>query len=155
MLKTLEFTYRLNDIDATAANVLEHLNSKTILFNGAMGAGKTTFINALLKAMKSEDVATSPTFSIVNEYQLPNDKAYHFDFYRIESIDEVYNFGIEDYLNSNSWLFMEWAERIEALIPKDAQVITITTIDNTTRLLKLAIKPNHLTQKIAMTTPKF
>ena len=154
-MKTIEFTYHLKDIDAIAASVLEHLESKTVLFNGTMGAGKTTFINALLKAMHSDDVATSPTFSIVNEYNVPNDKIYHFDFYRIESIDEVYNFGIEDYLNSNHWLFMEWPGRIEELIPEDAQTITITDLKENIRSLKLTINTNHLTENTAMAEPKF
>tara|TARA_R110000751_G_C13457301_1_gene444931 strand:+ start:86 stop:532 length:447 start_codon:yes stop_codon:yes gene_type:complete len=138
-VKTLEFTYHLNDIDAIASKVLEHLNSKIIIFNGEMGAGKTTFINALLQAMGSNDAATSPTFSIVNEYDLSNDKVYHFDFYRIESIEEAYNFGIEDYLSSNHWLFMEWAERIEELLPENTQTITITDIQDNKRFLELTL----------------
>jgi len=154
-LKTIEFTYHLKDIDAIAASVLDHFESKTILFNGAMGAGKTTFINALLKAMQSNDVATSPTFSIVNEYSVPNDKIYHFDFYRIESVEEAYNFGIEDYFNSNNWLFLEWPERIEELLPNDSQTITIKDLKDNKRSLKLTINTNHLTEKIAMTEPKF
>ena len=149
-MKTIEFTYHLKDIEATAASVLEHLVSKTILFNGSMGAGKTTFINALLIAMQSDDTATSPTFSIVNEYNIPNDKVYHFDFYRIESIDEAYNFGIEDYLNNNHWLFMEWPERIEDLIPENHQAITITDLEDNKRSLKLTINTKHLTKNIAM-----
>eukprot|EP01093_Parvamoeba_rugata_P002937 TRINITY_DN13722_c0_g1_i1.p1 TRINITY_DN13722_c0_g1~~TRINITY_DN13722_c0_g1_i1.p1 ORF type:complete len:121 (-),score=24.91 TRINITY_DN13722_c0_g1_i1:278-640(-) len=120
-----------------------------------MGAGKTTFINALIKAMQSDDIATSPTFSIVNEYTLPNDKVYHFDFYRIESIDEAYSFGIEDYLNSNHWLFMEWSERIEELIPEDSQTITITHLNDNIRSLKLTVNTKHLTENEAMTVSKF
>lgn len=154
-MEVIEFTYHIKDIDAIAASVLEHIVSKTILFNGAMGAGKTTFINALLKAMQSDDVATSPTFSIVNEYKIPNDKVYHFDFYRVESIEEAYNFGIEDYLNTKHWLFMEWPERIEDLLPKDAQTITITDLSDNKRSLKLTINTKHLTQNKAMTTVKF
>jgi tRNA threonylcarbamoyladenosine biosynthesis protein TsaE len=153
-VKVIEFTYHIKDIDAIAASVLEHLESKTILFDGAMGTGKTTFINTLLKAMQSNDVATSPTFSIVNEYTIPNDKVYHFDFYRVESLDEAYNFGIEDYLSTNNWLFMEWPQRIEALLPEDAQTITITSIDENRRSLKLTIKTKHLTLDKAMTTVK-
>jgi tRNA threonylcarbamoyladenosine biosynthesis protein TsaE len=153
-LKTIELTYHLKDIDAIAASVLEHLKTKTILFNGAMGSGKTTFINALLRAMKSEDVATSPTFSIVNEYNIPGDKVYHFDFYRIESVEEVYNFGIEDYLASNHWLFMEWPERISELLD-DAQTITISKLDDNIRSLKLTINKDHLTEHNAMTEQKF
>ncbi len=120
-----------------------------------MGAGKTTFINALLKAMQSSDVATSPTFSIVNEYAIPGDKVYHFDFYRIESIEEAYNFGIEDYLDSNHWLFMEWPERVEELLPEDSQTITITDLNDHVRSLKLTINTKHLTKKTAIKTVKF
>ncbi|MFC0605633.1 tRNA (adenosine(37)-N6)-threonylcarbamoyltransferase complex ATPase subunit type 1 TsaE [Winogradskyella pulchriflava] len=153
-MKTIELTYHLKDIDAIAASVLEHFESKTILFNGDMGSGKTTFINALLRAMHSEDVATSPTFSIVNEYNIPGDKVYHFDFYRIESIDEAYNFGIEDYLESNNWLFIEWPDRIDELID-EAQSLDITKISDDIRSLKLTIESKLLTENKAMTEPKF
>jgi tRNA threonylcarbamoyladenosine biosynthesis protein TsaE len=146
-LNTIEFKYNLEQIDTIAAKVLDQLKSKTVLFYGSMGAGKTTLINALLQAMKSDDVATSPTFSIINEYSLPNDKIFHFDFYRIESIDEAYNFGIEDYLDSKHWLFMEWPERIEDLLPKNAQTITIVTNKDNTRSLKLTINKNNLTEQ--------
>ncbi len=155
LLETLVFTYHLEDIDTIAKEVLKHLKVKTLLFNGEMGTGKTTFIKALIKAMGSNDMATSPTFSIVNEYDIPSDKIFHFDFYRIESLDEAYNFGIEDYLDSEHWLFMEWSERIENLIPKNAQTITITNIDTNTRSLRLTIETNKLTQNSAMTEPKF
>ena len=148
-MKTIEYTYQLEQIDAIAAQVLEQLNSKALLFYGDMGSGKTTFINALLKAMHSNDVATSPTFSIVNEYHIPNDKVYHFDFYRIESIEDAYNFGVEEYLNSNGWLFIEWPERIEGLLPEDAQHITITTNTDKTRSLKFTIFKNNLTEQYA------
>ena len=154
-MQNLELTYQLKDIDSVAKSVLKQLTSKFILFQGDMGAGKTTFINALLKALGSDDVATSPTFSIVNEYNIPNDKIFHFDFDRIESIDEAFNFGVEDYLNSNHWLFLEWPDRIEELIPEDAQTITITVVDNKTRSLKLTIDNKFLTEHNAMTEPKF
>ncbi len=154
-MHNIELTYHLNEINTKALKVLNLLESKVILFRGEMGAGKTTFINALLKAMKSDDVATSPTFSIVNEYKLPNDKIYHFDFYRIESIEEAYNFGVEDYLYSNHWLFIEWPDRIEELLPENTQTITITKIDNNKRSLKLTINNKLLTENKAMTEPKF
>ena len=154
-MHTIEFTYDLQDIDVIASRILEHLKCKKILFNGEMGAGKTTFINALIKAMGSTDMATSPTFSIVNEYTVPNDKIYHFDFYRIESIDEAYNFGIEDYLSSDNWLFMEWPERISDLLTDDVQTITLTSVDSKKRSLKLTINNKFLTENIAMTETKF
>ncbi len=154
-MHNIELTYHLNEINTVALDVLKHLKSKVILFDGKMGAGKTTLINALLKAMHSEDVATSPTFSIVNEYLLPNDKVFHFDFYRIESIDEAYNFGVEDYLYSNNWLFIEWPDRIEELLPENTQTLTITKIDKNTRSLKLTRNKKLLTENNAMTEPKF
>ena len=144
-MKTVELTYHFKDINAVALSVLKRLTFKTILFKGAMGAGKTTFIKALLNAMGSNDMATSPTFSIVNEYSLPNDKIYHFDCYRLESIDEAYNFGIEDYVTSNNWLFIEWPERIEDILPEQTQTITITDLDNNKRSLKLTIEKENLT----------
>ncbi|BAO77439.1 tRNA (adenosine(37)-N6)-threonylcarbamoyltransferase complex ATPase subunit type 1 TsaE [Winogradskyella sp. PG-2] len=155
IVKAIEFTYNLENIDYIASSVLEHLNSKIILFYGEMGAGKTTFINALLKEMHSEDTATSPTFSIVNEYKLLNDKVYHFDFYRIESIDEAYNLGIEDYFNTNNWMFIEWPERVKELLPENAQTITIEDLNVNKRSLKLTIETENLTKTIAMTEPKF
>lgn len=150
-----ELTYRLEDIDKVAKHILNQFDAKTILFDGEMGAGKTTFINALLKAMQSNDTATSPTFSIVNEYNVPNDKVFHFDFYRIENIEEAYNFGIEDYLYSNHWLFIEWADRIEEILPENTQTIIIEKADNTERSLKLTINKKLLTENNAMTEPKF
>lgn len=131
------YTYNLENITNLASELLPQLNYKIVLFNGEMGAGKTTLIKALLKEMKCNDVVTSPTFSIVNEYMLPNDKVFHFDFYRIEDIEEAYNFGIEDYLNSNHWLFIEWAERVKELIPEQHIVIDIAIENPDNRTLKL------------------
>jgi len=132
-----EYTYNLKTITNLASQLLPQLNHKTVMFNGEMGAGKTTLIKSLLKEMQCNDVVTSPTFSIVNEYTIPNDKVFHFDFYRIEDIEEAYNFGIEDYLNSNHWLFIEWAERVEELIPKQHIVIDIAIENPDNRTLKL------------------
>ncbi len=154
-MKTIDLTYKLQDIDTVAQSLLEHLSSKTVLLYGDMGAGKTTLIQAFLKAMESTDVASSPTFSIVNEYAIPNDKVYHFDFYRVESIEEAYNFGIEDYLYSNCWLFMEWPDRISALLPSEATTITISIVDDHTRALKLTVNTNNLTETLPMEQQNF
>lgn len=154
-MKTVELPYNLQQIDSVASDILKQLESKVVVFNGDMGAGKTTFIKALLKAMQSEDVVTSPTFSIVNEYSIPNDKVYHFDFYRIESLEEAFNFGIEDYINSAHWLFIEWADRITPLLPENLSTIDIAVIDEENRSLKLTIENELLTEHNAMTEPKF
>ncbi len=151
-MKTIELTYKLQDIDTVAKQVISALGaSKVVLFYGKMGSGKTTLIQAMLKALKSEDVASSPTFSIVNEYQIPNDQVFHFDFYRIESIEEALNFGVEDYLYSDNWLFIEWPERIKALLPNDAIRVDITIVDNDRRSLKLTINTSNLTETMPMT----
>lgn len=154
-MKTVELPYNLQQIDSVASDILKQFESKVVVFNGDMGAGKTTFIKALLKAMQSEDVVTSPTFSIVNEYNIPNDTVYHFDFYRIESLEEAFNFGIEDYLNSDHWLFIEWADRIAPLLPEQRSTIDISVINEENRSLKLTIENELLTEHNAMTEPKF
>lgn len=154
-MKTVASTYNLQQIDSVASDILKQLESKVVVFNGDMGAGKTTLIKALLKAMHSEDIVTSPTFSIVNEYNIPNDKVFHFDFYRIESLEEAFNFGIEDYMNSDHWLFIEWADRIAPLLPELHSTIDITVIDEENRSLKLTIENELLTEHNAMTAPKF
>lgn len=138
-MKPTEYTYSLDEINTVAKNVLQNLSCKTVLFNGDMGSGKTTFIKALLKAMHSKDNVTSPTFSIVNEYTIPNDKVFHFDFYRLESEEEAYDFGIEEYLNTDHWLFMEWPERIESLLPERTVKIFITTAGKEKRHLKITL----------------
>ena len=112
-----------------------------------MGAGKTTLIKALLKEMQSEDDVSSPTFSIVNEYVIPNDKVYHFDFYRINDIEEALSFGVEDYFYSNHWLFIEWSERIKALIPESYNAVNIEVIDQDQRRLNLTLNTNLLIKK--------
>ena len=89
--------FNIDGIDDVAKDVLDKVDQKIILFYGKMGVGKTTVINALVKAMGGTDIATSPTFSIVNEYKVENDIVYHFDFYRIKDVYEALDIGIEDY----------------------------------------------------------
>jgi len=134
----LELTYNISDIDAVADELLKHVSSKTIVFKGDMGVGKTTLIKALVKALGSDDVVTSPTFSIVNEYKLLRESIYHFDFYRIESEEEALNFGIEDYLLTDSWVFMEWFEKIPHLVPANSNMVSIIMNKNASRTLKLS-----------------
>jgi tRNA threonylcarbamoyladenosine biosynthesis protein TsaE len=111
--------------------------NKIFAFYGKMGSGKTTFIKAICEQLGVEDVITSPTFAIVNEYNY-NDNSisntiYHFDFYRIRRIEEVYDMGFEDYFYSGALCFIEWPELIEDLLPLDAVKVKINEIDDNTR----------------------
>lgn len=132
---TREFT--LNQIDSVSIDILENVKSKTILFYGDMGVGKTTLISALVKALGGKVEASSPTFSIVNEYEVTNDKIYHFDFYRLENYHEALDIGIEDYFDSNHWLFVEWPERIDEILPFNVDISYISLNENGSRTLKL------------------
>ena len=99
-----------------------------------MGAGKTTFIKAICEVLGVEDVITSPTFALVNEYTSGDgDPIYHFDFYRIKKLDEVYDMGYEDYFYSDSLCFLEWPELIEEILPEDAMKVTITEMADGSR----------------------
>ena len=95
-------------------------------FYGKMGAGKTTFIKAICEELGVSDVITSPTFAIVNEYSGSEGPIYHFDFYRIKKLEEVYDMGFEDYFYSGALCFIEWPELIEEILPEDAVKVTIT-----------------------------
>lgn len=135
----MEITYGLHDLEVVAKQIIKNVNSKTLLFYGDMGVGKTTLIKALVKALGSLDVASSPTFSIVNEYEATNFMIYHFDLYRIQDIDEAYNFGIEDYLYSNNWSIIEWPDVIKDILPDHFNRIDLLLNDDKTRTLKLSI----------------
>ena len=101
-----------------------------------MGAGKTTFISELCREMGTNDVTNSPTFAIVNVYELINgDEIYHFDCYRLKDIREALDFGAEEYLYSGNYCFIEWPEKIEALLPEDTVYVRITPLENGDRKL--------------------
>ena len=144
----MEITIQSIDIIREAARqfIGQMGESRVFAFYGKMGAGKTTFIKAICEELGVEDVITSPTFAIVNEYGLPptpskgrgssneqtfqlegaGGRLFHFDFYRIKKIEEVYDMGYEDYFYSGSLCFIEWPELIEDLLPDDAVRVTIT-----------------------------
>lgn len=107
-------------------------------FYGKMGAGKTTFIKAVCEALGVTDVVNSPTFSIVNEYrsETTGELIYHFDFYRIKKLDEVYDMGYEDYFYSGAVCFIEWPELIEELLPGDAVKVEIAEQEDGSRIVK-------------------
>lgn len=122
-------TFSIKEIDQIAKELLGVFSSKIVLFNGEMGAGKTTLISALVRALGGAEDASSPTFSIVNEYKVTDDFVYHFDFYRIKNHYEALDIGVEDYFCSGYWNFIEWPEKIKMLLPKDVTVVNLT-IDN-------------------------
>ena len=134
--------YNVEDINAVALRILKKVSSKVILFNGEMGAGNTTFIKSLIKNMGSQDEVGSPTFSLVNEYITKEGKVYHFDLYRIKNRDELYNIGLEDYLNQDAWIFIEWPEKASEFLPRNVNSLILKTIDKNIRNLKLNLNPN-------------
>ncbi len=130
--------YTLDAIDEAAAFVLSASTHKAILFSGEMGAGKTTLIASIVKQLGNIDRVSSPTFSIVNEYHCSDGKlVYHFDLYRIESIDELNEFGFDSYLNSNAYIFIEWPENLFGRQPLEVNRIFIEESAENERTLTL------------------
>ena len=118
----------LDNIREAAKAFLDSMGTgKVFAFYGKMGAGKTTFIKAICEELGVTDVITSPTFALVNEYTAADGSSiYHFDFYRIKKLDEVYDMGYEDYFYGGSLCFLEWPELIEEILPEDVTKVTIT-----------------------------
>ena len=132
----MEVTYLLSEIEFVARELLEKSRSKTLLFYGEMGAGKTTLIKALIHALGAEDAGSSPTFSLVNVYETENGPVNHFDFYRIEDESEAWDIGLEEYLQSNAWNFIEWPQKIKNFIEETHQKVEILVLNEDMRKLK-------------------
>ncbi len=134
----MQVTFSLEQIDDAAMQVLSGLSHPVVIFNGLMGAGKTTFIKALCRVLGITDATSSPTFSLVNEYRTPNGEAvYHFDVYRLKAESEALDMGIEEYLHSGSRCFIEWAEKIPNMLPSLYHSITITENPDGMRTVKV------------------
>ena len=129
--------------DAAREFIANMGESRVFAFYGKMGAGKTTFIKAICEALGVVDVITSPTFAIVNEYTssssllAPHSSIFHFDFYRIKKLEEVYDMGYEDYFYSGCLCLIEWPELIEEVLPEDAVKVSIDVDDNNCRTITI------------------
>tara|TARA_R110000751_G_scaffold92457_1_gene180917 strand:+ start:235 stop:642 length:408 start_codon:yes stop_codon:yes gene_type:complete len=133
----MELTYDLTQVDDVADSILKHAENKIILFHGELGAGKTTLIKSLVSKLGSEDTVSSPTFSIVNEYATTdNNVILHFDLYRLNSEEEAYDIGIEEYLERDCWKFIEWPERINIFDTFAVHSATIISVNENKRRLK-------------------
>ena len=132
----------LENIHEAAKEFVEEMGDYTVFaFYGNMGAGKTTFINALCEVLGVEDITNSPSFSIINEYrsELTAELIYHFDCYRLENEDEAYDIGVEDYFDSGAVCLIEWPERIENLLPADTVAVHVTVEDDDTRVISVTL----------------
>lgn len=132
-------TYELNEISQAAQAFIDAMDGRRIFaFYGAMGAGKTTFIRALCRALGVEDTVTSPTFAIVNEYATSEgEPIYHFDFYRIRRLSEAYDMGCEEYFQSGHLCLIEWPELVEDALPEETVRVTIETLPDGRRSITM------------------
>nr|WP_315188007.1 tRNA (adenosine(37)-N6)-threonylcarbamoyltransferase complex ATPase subunit type 1 TsaE [uncultured Flavobacterium sp.] len=134
----MEITFSLEEINTVAEQIIAQNPNKVILFHGEMGVGKTTLIKQLCKKLGVLEATSSPTFSLVNEYQTKdNHIVYHFDFYRLKQEMEALDMGADDYLYSGNWCFIEWAEKIPNLIPEEHSTLTIELLPDNKRFLRL------------------
>lgn len=134
----MDKNFSLGDLPSIAGEIISSVKNKTILFYGEMGVGKTTLIKEICQQLGILDNISSPTFSLVNEYQTSKEeRVFHFDFYRIEEEEEALDMGIEEYFDTNTWCLVEWPENIENLLPLDAAQIHLSILDDEQRNIQL------------------
>ena len=128
--------HHLDDLPEVAEKLIANFpTSRIFLFFGEMGAGKTTFIQSLCSGLGVQDKVSSPTYSIVNEYQSDGGKVYHFDFYRLKEESEAFDMGYEEYFYSGNYCLIEWPEKIENLWPSEYVKVTISVVNDQDRLI--------------------
>jgi len=139
-MKTIAIS-NLHELSRAATDFVEITRGyNKFAFYGSMGSGKTTFIKAICKKLGATDEVTSPTFALVNEYRTKDGEViYHFDLYRINAIDELYDLGYEEYFFGDSGVFIEWAEKAESLLPGDCVKVTMEETSATSRLVHIAL----------------
>ncbi|PXX29804.1 tRNA (adenosine(37)-N6)-threonylcarbamoyltransferase complex ATPase subunit type 1 TsaE [Arenibacter sp. ARW7G5Y1] len=135
----MTLSYNISQISDVAKQLIAKVSSKTLCFYGEMGAGKTTLIKALVRELEGGGSTSSPTFGIVNEYHRENGEllGYHFDFYRLNDESEAWDLGLEEYLSGDTWVFMEWPEKIAGLLPPTRTEIRIEILDEKNRQLSV------------------
>jgi tRNA threonylcarbamoyladenosine biosynthesis protein TsaE len=140
-------SYTLEQLPQIAQQIISQSSDKILLFYGEMGVGKTTLIKEIVKQLEVDDVVTSPTFSLVNEYlSRKGEIVYHFDFYRIDNEEEAMDIGFDDYFYNNSWCLIEWPEKVKNLLPLNAVEIHLSINDDETRYIKM-INTEHSLEK--------
>ena len=134
----LTFKYELGSIAQIPQSIFTYSgDQKIFLFYGEMGAGKTTLIKSICEYLGTTDPATSPTFSIVNEYATPQGKIYHFDFYRLKTETEALDMGYEEYFYSGNYCFIEWPGKISGLLPEHFVRINIKVTSDNSREISI------------------
>lgn len=130
---TLEYT--LKDLPDIAGEVISNIHNKIVLFDAEMGVGKTTLIKEICKYLGVKDTISSPTYSLVNEYECKDGFIYHFDFYRLQEEEEAYHIGFEEYLDSGAWVFIEWPDKVYNFLPDNITKISIKILNDQKRVL--------------------
>ena len=126
------------ELEKVVTEFLKFSNDVKIAFlHGDLGAGKTTFVKKLVSMLDSEEEASSPTYTLVNEYALPEGRLYHIDLYRLNDTHEAQDMGIEEYFDNDAWCFVEWPDKVQNLLPLESSVIKLTINEDGTRTLEL------------------